>query len=168
MTLNIMREVNNLRSMTVKALWERYVEVFGEESRSCNKDFLRKRIAWRLQALAEGDLSERARQRAEELANDADLRIRPQSGAFRSDAGSSPLRTTSYSFQPNCDQRIPMPGAILSRQYKGTTIRVMVLENGFEYNGEVYRSLTTVARTVTGTRWNGFHFFGLKKKRVKA
>jgi len=167
-TLNIMREVNTLRSMTVKALRERYLEVFGEESRSCNKDFLRKQIAWRLQALTEGDLSERARQRAKELANDADFRIRPQSGTFRSDAGSSPLRTTSYSFQPNCDQRIPMPGAILSHQYKGTTIRVMVLEKGFEYNGEVYRSLTAIAKAVAGTNWNGFLFFGLKKKRVKA
>ncbi len=168
MNLNVMREVNTLRGMTVKALQERYVEVFGEESRSCNKDFLWKRIAWRLQALAEGDLSERARRRAEELADDADLRIRSQAGVFRSDVESSPLQTTSYPFQPDCDRRLPMPGAILSRQYKGKTIRIMVLDKGFEFEGEVYRSLTAIARAVTGSNWNGFHFFGLQNGRAKA
>jgi len=166
--LSVMRVINTLRGMTVKALQERYIEVFGEESRSCNKDFLWKRIAWRLQALAEGGLSERARRRAEELADDADLRIRPQVGIFRSGEESSPLRTTSYPFQPDCDRRLPMPGAIISREYKGKTIRVMVLEKGFEYNGKVYRSLTAVTSAVTGSGWNGFHFFGLQKKRTKA
>ncbi len=168
MTLNVLREVNTLRSMTVKGLREKYIEVFGEETRSCNKDFLWKRIAWRVQVLANGDLSERARQRAKELANDADIRIRPQSCTLISDAGSSSPRTTSYSFQSTCDQRIPMPGAILCRQYKGTTIRVMILEKGFEYNGEIYRSLTAITRVVTGSQWNGFHFFGLKKGKTNS
>ena len=72
--LNMAREVAALKRMTVKELRGRYVEVFGEATRSGNKDWLRKRIAWRMQANARGDLSERARQRAEELANDSDLR----------------------------------------------------------------------------------------------
>ena len=62
--------------MTVTQLRQKYVEVFGEETRSNNKQFLFRRIAWRIQALAEGGLSERARRRALEIANDADLRIR--------------------------------------------------------------------------------------------
>jgi len=70
------QQVQALSRMTVGELRERYIDVFGEETRSHHKDFLRKRIAWRLQALAEGSLSERARRRAEEIANDADLRIR--------------------------------------------------------------------------------------------
>jgi len=61
-----------------------------------------------------------------------------------------------------------MPGTLLSRHYKGINIRVMVLDTGFEYNGEVYRSLTAVTRKVTGTRWNGYHFFGLLKEGGKA
>lgn len=73
MQTNVAREVPALKRMTPKELRGRYLEVFGEESRSGNKDFLWKRIAWRIQALAEGDLSERARRRAEELANDADI-----------------------------------------------------------------------------------------------
>ncbi|MDI3493646.1 MAG: hypothetical protein PWP17_1530, partial [Desulfomicrobiaceae bacterium] len=70
------KEVQSLERMTVGELKERYLDVFGEETRSNNKTFLKKRIAWRIQALAEGDLSERARKRAKELARDADLRMR--------------------------------------------------------------------------------------------
>lgn len=75
--LNMTREVAALKRMTVKELRGRYVEVFGETTRSGNKDWLWKRIAWRMQANAEGGLSERARRRAEEIANDADLCMRP-------------------------------------------------------------------------------------------
>ena len=74
MTLDIGKQIAVLRQMTVRELREKYEEVFGEPTRAGNKDFLFKRIAWRLQSLAEGDLSERARQRAAELARDADLR----------------------------------------------------------------------------------------------
>ncbi len=70
------QEVQGLSRMIVGELREKYLDVFGEETRFYHKEFLRKRIAWRIQALAEGDLSERARRRAEELANDADLRTR--------------------------------------------------------------------------------------------
>jgi hypothetical protein len=72
----VMKEIEQLRRLTVGGLRLKYREVFGEESRSNSKDFLFRRIAWRLQAVAEGDLSERARRRALEIANDADLRIR--------------------------------------------------------------------------------------------
>ena len=75
MSLNIAKEVAALGRMTVKQLRARYAEVFGEECRSRHKQLLVKRIAWRLQALTGGDLSERARMRAAELANDADLRL---------------------------------------------------------------------------------------------
>ncbi len=67
-------EIESLRSMTVGQLKHKYAEVFGEPSRSSNKQFLFRRVAWRIQELAEGGLSERARRRALEIANDADLR----------------------------------------------------------------------------------------------
>ena len=72
----VLKEIEQLRSLTVNGLREKYREIFGEDSRSGNKDYLYRRIAWRLQANAEGDLSERARRRALEIANDADLRVR--------------------------------------------------------------------------------------------
>ncbi len=77
MNLNVGKEVAALQRMTVRELGTRYAEVFGEATRAGNKAWLLKRIAWRLQSQAEGDLSERARQRAAELANDADVRLSP-------------------------------------------------------------------------------------------
>src|SRR5918993_1499938 len=73
-TGSIDQTIAALRRMTPAQLRDHYLEVFGEPSRSGNKDFLFKRIAWRIQSLTEGGLSERARRRAEELARDADIR----------------------------------------------------------------------------------------------
>ncbi len=56
-----------------------------------------------------------------------------------------------------------MPGTLLKRKYKGSTVQVRVLPKGFEFDGEIYRSLSGVARKVTGAHWNGFHFFGLRR-----
>jgi len=64
------QEIQGLARMTVGELREKYIDVFGEETRSYHKEFLRKRIAWCIQVLAEGDLTERARRRAEELADE--------------------------------------------------------------------------------------------------
>ena len=77
MQLDIDAEVAKLQAMSTGELAKRYAEVFGEQARSRHKAYLIRRIAWRIQALAEGDLSERARQRAKELANDADVRVTP-------------------------------------------------------------------------------------------
>lgn len=82
MNLNVDKELASLRRMSVGQLRVRYAEVFGEATRSRHKQWLIKRILWRMQALAEGDLSERARRRAVELANDADLRLRDGPHAY--------------------------------------------------------------------------------------
>ena len=160
MALNVEKAVNELERMTVTHLRERYAEVFGEAARSFNKQHLVKRIAWRLRANHEGDLSERARRRAHELANDADLRIRPPATSV--DAGDNGGTATS-AFRIEPDDRLPMAGTLLKRRYKGQTVQVRVLEHGFEFDGEVYRSLSAVARKVTGAHWNGYAFFDLPK-----
>ena len=161
--LNIAREVAALKRMTVKELRARYVDVFGEATRTGNKDWLWKRIAWRMQADAEGGLTQRARRRAEELANDADLRVRrpPDKPA------PSPASTTTKA-KVDFGERAGalMPGTVLTRPYKGRTITVTVLDNGFEFEGDVYRSLSAVAKAVTGSHWNGRYFFGLKGRRA--
>jgi len=155
---DITTRVAALKRMTAGELREEYVRVFGEESRSGNRQFLWKRIAWRLQELDEGGLSERAKRRARELARDADLRFRAPKGVFdaKPAVATGKLRTTH-------DRRLPMPGAVITREYRGRTITVTVLEDGFEHDGEVYRSLTAIAKAVTGSHWNGYHFFGLGK-----
>src|SRR5260370_21202157 len=147
------REIDGLRHQSVGQLKVKYLEVFGLESRSNHKQFLVRRIAWRLQANAEGDLSERARLRAVALAEEADLRIRaPES--FLSQL-SRPVGNRSS------DPRLPAPGTWLSREFRGQSISVEVREKGFLYQDRLYKSLSAVAREVTGTQWNGFAFFAL-------
>ncbi len=159
-SLDVETTVNELRRMAVTQLRVRYAEVFGEATRSFNKPHLVKRIAWRLQAIHEGDLSERARRRARELANEAGLRIRPL--AAPEEAGDNDGTTTSP-FRVEPDDRLPMIGTLLKREYRGQTVLVRVLARGFEFDAEVFRSLSAVARKITGAHWNGYHFFGLPK-----
>ena len=140
----------------MRALKCRYRELFGEESRSSNHAHLFRRIAWRLQALSEGDLSERARERATQLASDADVRLRAPRHFWR--------ELDERSRQAARDPRLPTEGTILERLYKDRTIRVKILADGFEYEGRIYDSLSSIASSVAGTRWNGFAFFGLNQK----
>jgi hypothetical protein len=160
MDLNISRELTNLARMSPRQLRARYAEVFGEPTNANNKTWLIRRIAWRLQSLAEGNLSERARQRAAELANDADLRLNPP----RIAATPAAAESTPLVLQCRHDDRLPPPGTLLARTYKCQTVQVKVLPNGFEYDGVVYRSLSAAAKAITGSHCNGYYFFGLADK----
>jgi hypothetical protein len=161
-TQRIEQTLKALKPMSVTQLRDKYQEVFGEASRSGNKDYLFKRIAWRIQSLAEGSLSERAPRRAEELARDADVRsTAPRPPKVATDATA---RTVTHSVpRSTTDDRLPIPGTLLTRKYRGKQVEVKVLANGFEYEGDVYRSLSAVAKAVTGSHWNGLLFFGLTK-----
>jgi hypothetical protein len=156
--------IRELREMSVGELAARYREVFGEETRSRNKDWLWKRIAWRIQALEEGDLSERARRRAADLARDADARIRPPEGAFEETESRKGTTRARAARLPHRDVRLPLPGTVLTREYKGRSLRVAVLDGTFDFEGRTYRSLSAIAREVTGSQWNGFLFFGLTER----
>jgi len=167
--LKVGKMVSELRGMTVGELRRRYAEVFGEQTRSFHKDYLVRRIAWRMQANAEGGLPERARRRALEIADDADLRMRAPGPARAptnaEPAPHEPVATRRLDVPP--DERLPMPGALLTREYKGRTINVRVLPNGFDYEGTVYRSLSAVAQAVTGAHWNGYLFFGIQAAKTR-
>src|SRR5262249_41332941 len=141
---------------TVRQLRARYAAVYGEGTAAGNRAWLVKRIAYRLQVLAEGDLSERARRRAAELANDADLRLYPP----RALAAPAP-QVVAPPPPPPKDARLPPPGTVLARPYRGETLQVRVLDDGFEFQGRVYPSLSAVAKAATGSHCNGFHFFRL-------
>ena len=158
MQLNVGKELAALGRLTTKQLRERYSQVFGEDTHANNRAWLVKRIAWRLQARAEGDLSLRARQRAAELANDADLRLSPPKLPV---VPAAPERTTMGPLPTQADGRLPLPGTVITRPYKGATLQVKVLPKGFEFEGETYKSLSAVARHVTGQHCNGYAFFRL-------
>src|SRR5439155_22520063 len=187
--MTAMGSIAALQRLTMQELRVRYAELFGETTSAKNRTWLLRRVAWRLQALAEGELSERARQRAAELANDADLRttvprVRTspqadspgsacQGGAeLAKDADqriSVPRLKAPIPVGKECSQaaplggrpdpRLPMAGTILTRDYKGQTLQVEVLAEGFAYAGHTYKSLSAVAKVVTGAHCNGFHFF---------
>jgi hypothetical protein len=153
--MNIVNEVATLQRLGIAQLRQRFAEVFGEATHASNRTWLIKRIAWRMQALAEGDLSERARRRAIELARDADLRLNPPP----SKATTTAPPPEAVRVPPPVDQRLPPPGTILARPYKGQLVQVQVLTDGFAYAGRVYPSLSAVAKAVTGSHTNGFLFF---------
>jgi len=157
------KEIAALRRMTAGELRGKYLELFGEESRSGNRDWLFRRCAWRAQALAEGELSERARLRAQELVREADLRLRPPKDMVMAPAAGTVVAAGRITVRR--DARLPMPGAVLMRVFKGHEHHVTVLPNGFEYDGEFYRSLSAVAHAISGSHWNGFHFFGIQETR---
>jgi DUF2924 family protein len=156
--MNVYSQIEELGRMRVGELRERYQEVFGKKTNTAHKQHLVRRIAWRLQVLAEGDLSERAHRRALNIADDRDLRVTvPASVAQRK-------RGAAKSKPKGPDPRRPQPGSVLSRAFRGQNIEVKALEDGFEYQGQRYGSLSAVARAATGTRWNGLIFFGLGKR----
>jgi hypothetical protein len=155
MTDHWTQELARLPRLGVADLRSRYAELFGETTRTGNKAWLVKRLAWRLQALAEGDLSERARQRAAELAHDADLRL-------------SPPRTLATPAKPRVPHgdHLPPPGTILCRPYKGEVLQVKVLRDGFAFEGKLYQTLSAVAKAITGSHCSGRRFFHLLPKGV--
>jgi hypothetical protein len=155
--MNLKKELAKLEKMSVGELRERFAEVFRETTLGRNKTWLIRRIAWRLQANAEGGLSERALARARELANDADLRATAPKAKPVPATPLGPTRATTLA--KGGDSRLPLPGTIITRDYKGQTLRVTVLAKGFEFEGEVYKSLSAVAKHVTGSHCNGFLFF---------
>ena len=153
----VYHEIEQLPLMNIGQLRRRYREVFGEDSQSKHKPHLVRRIAWRLQVLAQGDVSQRARQRALALANDADLKMQVPSEWIAAHAVAQRKRGPK-------DRRLPVIGTVLTRRYRDQTIVVKVLKDGFEYGGRHYHSLSAIAREATGTRWNGLLFFGLAKR----
>ena len=161
--VDIHHEILSLRRMTASELRVKYRELFGEESRTGNRDWLFRRCAWRVQALAQGGLSERAERRAKELVREADIRMNPPKDMRMPVTG---IATKVGRIAMSRDARLPMPGAVLRRNYKGHEYAVTILPNGFEYDGEFYRSLSAVAFAISGSHWNGYHFFGIQKQGV--
>lgn len=147
MANSIAAQIRRLQGMSIPDLRDKYVELLGEETRSNNKDWLWKRIAFRIQEVAEGSLSERARRRAAELADESHLHRR--------------VSKRVQVISPNRDPRLPEPGTVIVREYKGERHEVTVLEDGFLYQDEKHDSLSALARQISGTRWNGFRFWGL-------
>jgi len=114
-------------------------------------ELMRRWLGWELQARTHAGFDTATRRRLRELS-------RPF------DKASTRLSTRPPDIAP-AGRSLP-PGAVLQREHAGKTHRVMVLEKGFAWNGQTFSSLSDVAFRITGTRWSGPRFFGLKQKRV--
>jgi len=154
----IRAELSAIESMTVGQLQDKYLELFGMESRSHHRTYLQKKLAYRVQELRLGGLDEASRGRARVLAQDARIRmLPPRAKKVVEPDGSASVR----------DRRLPPVGAVLTKDHGGEQHQVTVLADGFEYRGERYRSLSRIAKAITGTDWNGFLFFGLAKRKKR-
>lgn len=158
MNPQIIHDIERLETMTVSELRAYHQTAFGEPTLSRHRTWLIRRIAWKLQEREEGGLSERALARAAELAKGLNLRERrPSALASTAAAQTKVVPLPAYRVESL------VPGTTLRREYQGRTILATVLDHGFACDGVVYRSLSALASTVTGTRWNGHAFFGLRK-----
>lgn len=159
-----------LETMNVPALAEKYRELYGEPTRSRNRNYLKKRLAWRIEANFQGDLSQGAIARIQQLGDQLPERWQMRLGlpANTADAAGDdapPAMTPSVvaPTEPR-DPRVPPPGTVVSRVFDGKTHEVTVCVDGFEYAGRKYKTLSAIATQIAGTRWNGYLFFGLKKR----
>jgi len=155
-----------LAAMNVPALREEHRRVFGKEPVSSHRQFLFRKIAWRLQADAEGWQPDELRELARGIARNSPLRQRVTTNVNKRRAGLPPEQTAVATIEPDRDPPLPMPGGWIVKQYKGQTHVVQVLDDGrFAYDDRRYTSLSAIAQEITGTKWNGLLFFGLTEKK---
>jgi hypothetical protein len=141
----IIAQLAALKTAPIADLKARWVQLFGKDPPPYNRSFIESRLAYRIQELAYGGLSKLTRERLEALAKSEG--VAPRVG--RKPAVGRETR--------------PVIGTQLIREYRGVQHRVIVRDQGFEYAGRLYKSLSVIARQITGTRWNGPVFFGLRR-----
>ncbi len=142
---SVLRQLAALEGMSNDQLREKWLDLYGEEAPKYRKAFLMKRLAYRIQELFYGGLSD------------------PAKKCLKQVAANDPVATVNV---PVPDARKPqdsiLPGTRFVRVWNGMQHEVIARDSGFEYDGRMFRSLSAVAREITGTRWNGKIFFGLK------
>jgi hypothetical protein len=160
--------IGDLPMMSAPQLQAVHRELFGAQHPIANCQHLRRKIAWHLQAAKHGSLPESVRQYAIAIARGTELRLRISENASRRRSGVPLDQTVTTTVAQTRDARLPMPGSLIVKNYKAETLVVKVLNEGFEYDGRRFASLSAIAGEITGTRWNGFAFFGLEKEAPRA
>ncbi len=142
----IAKTIAELPGMTTKELRDKWTELYGQQPPRFNRQFLIKKLAHRIQELAYGGLSKEVKDRMNRLLDEEGY---DELGVKRG------RRATVK----------PLPGTVFIRMWNNRERKVTALDSGFEYEGSVYNSLSSVARAITGTNWNGPAFFGLRNKK---
>jgi len=147
-----MSEIMALKNASVGDLKKRYREFYGTEAPGTHKTYLWRKIAYKLQEQKHGSLSAKAKEKLKVLIKEFDpinnKDLRPD----------KPIASQEIPVQ---DKRLPIPGTVITKKYKGANYQVKVLDKGFEYSGNTYKTLSAIAKEITGTHWNGYLFFNL-------
>ncbi len=146
MSKSVLAQIGALKSMPAAALKARWRELFDTDPPPYNRRFLESRLAYRIQELAFGGLKPETIERLAALAEELD--------------GKAIKRARSALDRP-------IAGTRLVREWQGIEHSVTVRDDGYEYQRRPYKSLSAIARLITGTRWNGWIFFGLKNQRTR-
>ena len=139
----ILARLAALKTTSTPDLKKQWRDLFESEAPAFNRRYLESRLAYRIQELAYGGLKPETVKRLEALGEQLD-------------GGKVAIRKT------RADER-PLAGTCLIRQWQGAEHTVTVMTDGFEWQGRPYKSLSAIARAITGTRWNGPLFFGLRR-----
>ncbi len=152
----LLTRIMELKNKPLEELRAQYAELFKSKATSNNRGYLWRKLAYKLQEIACGGLSEETQGRINELIERYDpvnnKTLRPEGSADENKKKKSP---SSH------DRRLPIPGTVITKEYKGKSLSVKVLLGGFEFKGKTYKSLTAIAKEVTGAHWNGYLFFNL-------
>lgn len=149
MSQSVLKQIAALKTLPAAQLEDRWRALYGTEPPACQRRFLVKRLAYRVQELAYGGLSEEARNRMDVIAQEAGL----------DEEASLPGRGQRTQKRK---RELPVAGTRLVREWDGKRCEVTVTGTGFEFEGRPYRSLSAIANAITGGHWNGRVFFGLR------
>jgi hypothetical protein len=136
---NVLKQISALAEMDMDALKKLWCELYDTQPPGINRTYMVRRLTYRIQEIAYGGLAEDVQKKLREMRRSVPTKINPKR---------------------NC---LPPAGTNLVREYQGIEHRVTVLQDGYEYQGRRYDNLSIIARTITGTRWSGPVFFGLKQ-----
>lgn len=141
---SVLRQVAALRKMSLTELQEKWRDLYGTEPPRFRKTFIQRRLAFRIQELFYGGLDDSIRKKLEDISKN-----------------NAAKKTKS---RVEIDGKV-LPGTRFVREWKGKLYETIVREDGFEYNGQMYRSLSAIATAITGTQWNGRKWWGLPSKK---
>lgn len=152
MSDSVLKQVTSLQNLNINELKQFYVTLHGTEPSVYSKGFLIKRVAHRLQEIAYGGLSERVQKKLDDILDENGF---DEKG----------MQTNKPRGRLKQVKNQPIAGAVFVRDWNSKRYQVTALDDGFEYDGKKYRSLTAVAQVITGVHRNGRAFFGLDKQR---
>ena len=141
----ILARLAALKAMSVNELKTEWQALFDAPAPNNSRTFLESRLAYRIQELIYGGPDKQTRRLLDLLADEVEGTLTRKSQI--------------------ADPRNPVVGTKLIREWDGIAHTVTVLKEGFEWGGQRYKSLSAVARAITGTRWNGYRFFGLRERK---